>query len=221
MNPEQNNEYDDLVFLEPIVHTSDEIERNMQRAKEKRRRRSIIKELLVYIGIIVFCLYIVPQFIILRTVVDGASMENSLFDNENVLVEKVSYYFKDPNRFDIIVFDHHNMSYQGTVGRAEDEDEFYVKRIIGLPNETVQIKDGLIYINGELLEEHYGKNSILNAGIAAEPITLGEDEYFVLGDNRLKSKDSRYLSVGLVSRDLIEGRVWIRIWPLDKFGKVD
>lgn len=221
MNPEQNKEYDDLVFLEPVVHTSQDIERNMQRAKEKRRRRSIIKELLVYIGIIVFCLYIVPQFIILRTVVDGTSMENSLFDNENVLVEKVSYYFKDPKRFDIVVFDHHSTSYQGTVQRPEDEEEFYVKRIIGLPNETVQIKNGLIYIDGELLDEDYGKNAILNAGIAAEPITLGEDEYFVLGDNRLKSKDSRYLSVGLVPRDLIEGRVWIRIWPLDKFGKVD
>ena len=105
--------------------------------------------------------------------------------------------------------------------QGDDTGDYYVKRIIGLPGETVQILDGAIYINGEKLDENYGKNSLVKAGIAAEPLQLGDDEYFVLGDNRLVSKDSRYSSVGLVKRKYIEGKVWLRIWPLEEFGKVE
>ena len=95
---------------------------------------------------------------------------------------------------------------------------YYIKRIIGLPGETVQIADGTIYINGEVLEESYGREVMQDPGIAAEPITLGEDEYFVLGDNRNQSSDSRDPSVGLIHRDEIIGRAWLRIWPLNSFG---
>ena len=99
-----------------------------------------------------------------------------------------------------------------------EENTYYVKRIIGLPGETVQIADGLIYIDGEVLQESYGREVIQDPGLAAEPITLGEDEYFVLGDNRNQSSDSRDPSVGLIHRDEIVGRAWLRIWPLDSFG---
>ena len=94
-----------------------------------------------------------------------------------------------------------------------------IKRIIGLPGETVQIdENGNIYINGELLEENYGAETIQNPGRAANPITLGDDEYFVMGDNRNNSKDSRSEEVGNVKRSQIIGRAWLRIWPLNKFG---
>ena len=94
-----------------------------------------------------------------------------------------------------------------------------MKRIIGLPGETVQIDlEGNIYINGEILEEDYGLEPILFPGLAAEPITLGEDEYFVLGDNRNNSSDSRDASVGNIHRDDIVGKAWVRIWPLNKIG---
>ena len=88
-----------------------------------------------------------------------------------------------------------------------------------LPGETVQIdENGNIYINGELLEENYGAETIQNPGRAANPITLGDDEYFVMGDNRNNSKDSRSEEVGNVKRSQIIGRAWLRIWPLNKFG---
>ena len=103
--------------------------------------------------------------------------------------------------------------------RRPARKEYYIKRIIGLPGETVQIdENGNIYINGELLEENYGAETIQNPGRAAKPITLGDDEYFVMGDNRNNSKDSRSEEVGNVKRSQIIGRAWLRIWPLNKFG---
>ena len=89
-----------------------------------------------------------------------------------------------------------------------------------MPGETVQIVDGLVYINGQPLNEHYGNEIIENPGIAEEPITLGADEYFVMGDNRNKSQDSRNTNVGLIYRDELLGRAWVRIWPISDFGVI-
>lgn len=160
-----------------------------------------------YIAFVLVLTWVIITFVGQRTRVDGRSMENTLHNGDNLIVEKLSYRFSDPKRFDIIVFP------------PTGKKEYYIKRIIGLPGETVQIdEDGNIYINGELLEENYGKETIQNPGRAAEPITLGDDEYFVMGDNRNNSKDSRSEEVGNVKRSQIIGRAWLRIWPLNKFG---
>jgi signal peptidase I len=132
----------------------------------------------------------------------------ALCDNgDNLIVDKLSYRFSEPERFDIVVFPY---QYQ--------EKTYYIKRIIGMPGETVQIKDGMVYIDGEMLQESYGKEVMEYAGVASEPVELGEDEYFVLGDNRNNSSDSRDPSVGNVYRDQIIGKAFIRIWPLNQFG---
>lgn len=160
-----------------------------------------------YIGFVLVLTWVIITFVGQRTRVDGRSMENTLHNGDNLIVEKLSYRFSDPKRFDIIVFP------------PTGKKEYYIKRIIGLPGETVQIdEDGNIYINGELLEENYGKETIQNPGRAAQPITLGDDEYFVMGDNRNNSKDSRSEEVGNVKRSQIIGRAWLRIWPLNQFG---
>ena len=168
------------------------------------------KEILSWVFYIAFVLvltWVIITFVGQRTRVDGRSMMNTLHDGDNLIVEKLSYRFSDPKRFDIIVFP------------PTGKKEYYIKRIIGLPGETVQIdENGNIYINGELLEENYGKETIPNPGRAAQPITLGDDEYFVMGDNRNNSKDSRSEEVGNVKRSQIIGRAWLRIWPLNKFG---
>lgn len=134
-------------------------------------------------------------------------MRPTLSDGDNLIVDKLSYRFSDPERFDIIVFPY---QYQ--------EDTYYIKRIIGMPGETVQVIDGMIYINGELLEENYGSEVMLYAGAASEPLELGADEYFVLGDNRNNSSDSRDPSVGNIRRDQIIGKAFVRIWPLNTIG---
>lgn len=174
----------------------------------KHKLRGFFFEALIYIAIIVLCVKVVPRYVIQRTIVDGDSMMNTLIDRENLLVEKVSYHFKDPERFDVIVF----------YPYGRDNEEYYIKRVIGLPGETVQIIGSDIYINGEVLEENYGKDPIDRAGIVEEPQTLGDDEFFVLGDNREVSQDSRYEEVGFVKKKNIEGRAILRIYPFSKFG---
>ncbi len=182
---------------------------NPETAEKKTDVKKEIMSWIFYILFVVVLTYLIIHFVGQRTMVDGRSMENTLHDGDNLIVEKLSYRFSDPKRFDIIVFPPHCSPH-----------EYYIKRIIGLPGETVQIdEDGNIYINGEILEENYGKEVIERAGDAAEPITLGDDEYFVLGDNRNNSKDSRYQDeVGNVRRSEITGRAWVRIWPLSDIG---
>ncbi len=180
-------------------------------SKEKQKEVNPGREVLswiFYIAFVILVTWLILHFVGQRTVVDGSSMNNTLFDGDNLIVEKLSYRFGDPQRFDIIVFRPY-----------EDSKEYYIKRIIGLPGETIQIDfEGNIYIDGKLLEEHYGKETIQRPGRAAEPVTLGENEYFVLGDNRNNSTDSRYDQVGNVSRDSIVGKAWARIWPLRSIG---
>lgn len=176
------------------------------------KERSILGEMLswlIYIVIVVILSLGIITFIGQRTKVSGHSMETTLSDGDNLIVDKISYRFRDPERFEIIVFPF-----------QYEEHTYYIKRIIGLPGETVQVIDGYVYINGEMLDENYGLEVMDDPGIAAEPITLGEDEYFVLGDNRNHSSDSRDPSVGVLHRDDIMGRAWIRIWPFDKFGVI-
>ena len=174
--------------------------------------KGILKELLgwiVYIAVIIGLTWLIITFVGQRTRVSGHSMEATLHDGDNLIVDKLSYRFRDPKRFEIIVFPY-----------SHKENTYYIKRIIGLPGETVQVKDGYVYIDGEKLDENYGLEVMEDAGIAAEPIELGEDEYFVLGDNRNHSSDSRDPSVGILHRDELIGRAWIRIWPLDRIGVI-
>ena len=188
-----------------------EQERNDNIEKEEKKSGAL-REILSMIGwiLFIFCLvFLVTTYVGQRTRVEGHSMEPALSDGDNLIVDKISYRFHDPERFDIIIF-----PYQW------EPNTYYIKRIIGLPGETIQIDDeGNIYIDGEVLQEHYGLERIKNPGSAREPITLGEDEYFVLGDNRNNSEDSRYQSVGNVTADEIEGKVWLKV-SLSDFGLV-
>lgn len=197
------------VMTEEVEEKGNHLEDNKNSKKEKRT--SFIKELLVYVVIFFIGLYIIPNYVLQRTVVDGDSMLNTLHNEESLLIDKISYVVGDPKRFDIVVF----------YPYGKDVEEYYVKRVIGLPGETVQIIGQDIYINGEILEENYGKDPIHYSGIAKEPITLAADEYFLMGDNREISYDSRYEEIGPVHRDFIEGKAFLRIWPLKKFGLVD
>ena len=179
---------------------------------ETEEKPNVMRELLgmlVYVGIVLAITFLIITFVGQRTHVSGESMENTLDDGDQLIVDKLTYRFHDPERFDIIVFPF----------RYKD-NTYYIKRIIGLPGETVQIADGEIYINGEVLEESYGREVMQDAGLAAEPITLGDDEYFVLGDNRNYSSDSRDPSVGILKRKDLLGRAWVRIYPFDKVGVI-
>ena len=177
-------------------------------------KESLAKEVVSVIINVIVCfviVFLITHFIGQRTVVSGSSMEDTLSDGDNLIVDKISYRIHEPERFDVVVF-----PYQ------YEEDTYYIKRIIGLPGEVVRIDSaGVIYINGEALDESYGTETILNAGLASSEILLGPDEYFVLGDNRNNSTDSRFEQVGSVKGDAIVGKAWLRVYPFSDFGLVE
>ena len=145
------------------------------------------------IAIALFIAFLITHFVACRGVVVGHSMDNTLYDGENFIVDRFSYNISEPQRFDIVVIEHPRL---GCI----------IKRVVGLPGETVQINgSGEIYINGEKLEENYGKEIIRDAGAVASPIALGENQYFVLGDNRNNSTDSRI--IGPIDKSEIIGKL--------------
>lgn len=174
-------------------------------------KKEVAKEILstsIYLLCVVIATYLIITYVGQRTEVQGSSMEPTLQPEDNLIVDKISYRFGEPKRFDIVVFPF-----------QYEEDTYYIKRIIGMPGETVQIDmDGTIYINGEVLSESYGLEVLQDPGRAAEPVMLGEDEYFVMGDNRNNSTDSRSDMVGSIKRSDLIGRAWVRIYPFEKFG---
>lgn len=147
------------------------------------------------------------QYIAQPVVVDGHSMNDTLYDGERLLIEKITRYYGGLDRYDIVVLDPENA-----------EGSLYIKRIIGLPGEKLRIDwEGNIYINDKILKDDvYGRETILDPGRAFEEITLGGDEYFVMGDNRNESLDSRFVEVGNVKKKQIVGRVIIQLFPFHK-----
>lgn len=182
------------------------ISERRRRNRGRYYRYEVITFVLMLAVVYLVCAGVV-RYVGQKTLVDGASMSPTLEDGDVLIVEKLSYRFRQPERYDVVVFRY-----------LYKENSYYIKRIIGLPGETVQIKDGKIYINGSLLEEEFGSAVIKNPGRANQPITLGSDEYFVLGDNRNVSSDSRDPSVANVKADQIVGRAFVCMWPWKHIG---
>ncbi len=179
--------------------------------KEKKNKPNIKKNLIalgICVVIAVVIALIITNFVASHTKVEGNSMESTLQNGDDIIVEKFSYITGDPERYEIIVF-------------RESESVNYIKRVIALPGETIQITEGKIYINERAVFDAYGNAKMEDGGIAEKPIKLGQDEYFVLGDNRNASKDSRDKAVGVIKRDQIVGKAWLRVLPFDHFGKLE
>ena len=172
---------------------------------------SILREwpiLLIEVIVAVLLGFLLITFGFEKTTVSGNSMDPILKDGDTVVVSKIAYAVFSPSRNDVIVY------------RQEGKEHSYnsVKRVIGLPGEKILIEDGKIYIDGEPYEEINGVDPMVSGGIAEEEITLEKGEYFVLGDNRNQSEDSRYSSVGMVTKKEIVCKAWIRTSP--SFGFV-
>ncbi|MBF1006177.1 MAG: signal peptidase I [Lachnospiraceae bacterium] len=161
--------------------------------------KKIIKEIVIWLLLIVLTItasYFITTNVFVKTAVAGVSMEPTLMEGQVVIVNKIEYYLKSPKRNDVIVYKQSN----------REHSYYEIKRVIGLPGETVKIKNGIIYINDEVLKEKIKTETIENAGLAEEGIKLDDNEYFVLGDNRNDSEDSRFASVGNVLRNEILGK---------------
>ncbi len=163
------------------------------------------------IAAVIFLAYFIVYYALERTEMVGISMESTLQDNDQIIINKFSYRFGDPKRYDVIVFK-----------QSGKEHSYYnIKRIIALPGEKLQIKDGIIYINGEPVPEAINVEPMANYGLATEEITLEENEYFVLGDNRNNSEDSRFASIGMIRRSDIIGKAFIRVKPFNFVSKLN
>lgn len=161
--------------------------------------KKIIKEIIIWLLLIVLTItasYFITTNVFVKTAVAGVSMEPTLMEGQVVIVNKIEYYLKSPKRNDVIVYKQSN----------REHSYYEIKRVIGLPGETVKIKNGIIYINDEALKENVKTETIENAGLAEEGIKLDDNEYFVLGDNRNDSEDSRFASVGNVLKNEILGK---------------
>ena len=142
-----------------------------------------------------------------RIEMNGSSMKPVLESGDVVLMNRLSYDIGKPNRLDVVVFE-------------REDKKPNVKRVIGLPGETVQIKNGQIYIDDKPLEADKGLGQVSLAGLAENPVVLEEDEYFLLGDNRESSEDSRFSGIGNIKRENLIGRVWLRFQPFSRLGFV-
>lgn len=163
------------------------------------------------IAAVIFLAYFIIYYALEKTEMPGISMEGTLLDEDSIIINKLSYRFSDPKRFDVIIFK-----------QSGKEHSYYnIKRIIALPGETIQIKSGIIYINGEAVDDIINVEEMNNYGLADEPLTLEENEYFVLGDNRNNSEDSRFASVGMIRRNEIIGKAFLRLKPFNFVNKLN
>lgn len=180
----------------------------------KKLYKKILKEIIIWsieIVIVILLAYIITSYALEKTTVIGDSMETALQNDDKILINKFKYKITEPKRFDVIVFK-----------QSGKEHSYYnIKRIVGLPGEFIQIIDGSIYINDELLEDDVTADAITNAGLAEEGIMLDQDEYFVLGDNRNNSEDSRFANIGNVIINDIIGEAFIRTVPFDFINKIN
>lgn len=170
-----------------------------------RRVARFLREVLETVLPAILIALLINVFVGQATRVEGQSMEPNLYSDQRLVVEKLTYRFHGPQRFDIVVL---KMPSQG--------EELLIKRVVGLPGETVEIKDGHVYINGEMLEEPYTEEQTqpgLHGKVTVPPLHV-----FVLGDNRDRSNDSR--SFGAVAIDNVVGRAWLSYWPPDQLGIV-
>lgn len=184
-----------------------------------RRRKTISVGFLKELGSwgFLFALAVLIAFVFvysvgLKTSVIGASMEPCLYNGQSVLINKFSYSFGSPKRGDVIVF----------LPNGNENTHYYIKRVVGLPGETITISEGRIYLDGYFFEEDDSYDTIEDGGIAEKGISLGEEEYFVLGDNRNNSEDSRSANVGAVKGETIAGKAWFKLGDsIDKMGFIE
>ena len=172
--------------------------------KEKKINKKVIHEILEYVistVIVVFLAFVLMFFFGTKTSVIGDSMMPALYNGQQILIDKFIYKLSSPKRGDVIVFQ----------PNGNENTHYYEKRIIGLPGETIQIIDGYVYVNGSKLDEDDTYDLIEDPGIAKDELILQPYEYFVLGDNRNSSEDSRSGNMGPVKKEYIIGKAWLHM----------
>ena len=190
---------------------------NINLYSKKPKWKKYVKGLLLWIieiALVILAAYLIIEYAVEKTTMMGVSMNTTLNDGDKIIINKMAYLRDEPERFDVIVF-----------SQSKSGHGYYnIKRVIGLPGETVEIINGAVYINGEKLREEIEVEAMRVAGLAEEAVVLGENEFFVLGDNRNYSEDSRFANIGIIVKEDIIGKAWLRLEPfsiIDKINRAD
>ncbi len=170
----------------------------MKKYTNKETAIEYIKTIILFIVTFLFIFIFVAR----SAVTDGVSMYDTLDHGDKIIVEKVSYYFRNPKVNDVVIFPY--------------DQSLYIKRVIGVEGDIIDFKDGIMYLNGEKYSDEHS-NVVEYVDDVDYPITVSKDKYFVLGDNRKVSHDSRFESVGLINKKDIVGKAFIKIYPLNEF----
>ncbi|MCD7980939.1 MAG: signal peptidase I [Clostridiales bacterium] len=182
------------------------------RRRKKKVSMGATKNIVLFavkVVLALFLAFVVVSCVGMKVTVTGNSMETAVSDGDSILVNRLIYLLSDPKAGDVVVF----------LPNGNEKSHYYVKRVVAVPGDTVQIIDGVLYVNGELFDEE-DTEAIVSAGLAEEEITVGEDEFFVLGDNRNSSEDSRYANIGNVRKEDIVGKAWFYFQSFSEMGRV-
>lgn len=211
MSERRNKKETERLFNMPEITRMEK--KALSSAREKLEDSKLRKVLIWVFEIVVTLIFAVLTSMMLfqSVTMQESSMEPTLAVGSQYFVNKLAYKTSSPKRGDIIVFR----------TNGSDDAALHVRRVIGLPGETIQIVNGRILINGEAYKEGKDFPSINNPGMAANAITLEAGEYFVLGDNRNNSEDSRYADIGKVNKKYITGKLWFQISPRKEIGLLD
>ena len=172
--------------------------------KKKKLNPKLIKdifEMIVGSMIVIFLAFVIVFSVGMKTSVVGDSMEPMLYNGQEILMNRLIYRLSSPKRGDVVVF----------LPNGNQNSHYYVKRVVALPGETIQILDGDVYVDGIPLDEDGSFDKIIDAGIAENELKLAADEFFVMGDNRNSSEDSRSGNIGAVKKDNIVGKAWFKL----------
>ena len=171
-----------------------------KKKKIDREKIKIVLVTLVEMAVMVVLAAILVYFMGIQTKVTGQSMEPGIRNGDTVWLNRFVYMLSSPKRGDVIAY----------YPNGNKDASLSIKRVIAVPGDTVCIDNGIVYVNGEAVKENYDASIIKEAGLASEELIIGQDEYFVLGDNRGNSEDSRHANIGNVLKDEIVGKVWLR-----------
>ncbi|BBH20786.1 signal peptidase I [Paenibacillus baekrokdamisoli] len=181
-------------------------EQQQETIRKKKSWGRELRDWAVSLSIAIVVALLIQNYAFAQTEVRNISMQHTLVEGQRLIEDKISYHFEKPNRGDIVIID------------GPESDIRLIKRVIGLPGDKLEIKNGVVFINGEALIETYIKGSTFPNGMSV-PFIVPADKVFVMGDNREHSEDSRAL--GPIAISSLEGRAIFRLWPLQKFGKLE